>query len=197
VYLDTSWIRVFMIFYLIVADLNSFSYRRLSIVKRSCRSSRRRDINENIHERASDSTIFSDCLRSRAKWLRRCWRDQQKDDTSSWKEIVFYEKYRELASHSCQTKDSWDAWSEFEFWEKIISFFFVVMIDFTSIQWYLLLIDWSIIFDSSLFRVRCVFAKFVKILLMKILDQIVSLNIIDIYLLIFDIWSTQSFDKIL
>jgi hypothetical protein len=62
-------------------------------------------------------------LRSRAKWLRRCWRNRQKNDTSSWEEIVFYEKYRELASHSCQTKDSWDAWSEFEFWKEIISFF--------------------------------------------------------------------------
>jgi hypothetical protein len=162
-----------MIFYLIVTDLNSFSYRRLSIVRRSCRTSRRRDIDEDIHERASDFTVFSDCLRSRAKWLRRCWRDRQKSDTSSWEEIVFYEKYRELASHSCQAKNSWDAWSEFEFWKEIISFFFffcVVMIDFTSIQWYFLLIDWSIIFDSSFLRVRCVFARFVKILLMKILD---------------------------
>jgi hypothetical protein len=75
--------------------------------------------------------------------------------------------------------------------------FFVVMIDFTSIQWYLLLINWSIIFDSFLLRVRCVFARFVKILLMKIFDQIVNLNVIDIYSLIFSIWSTQSFDKIL
>ncbi len=62
-------------------------------------------------------------MRSRAKWLKKCWRDRQRSDTSSWKEIVFYEKYRELASHSCQMKDSWDAWSEFEFWKKIISFF--------------------------------------------------------------------------
>ncbi len=118
-YFNTFWIRVFMIFYLIVVDLDSFSYRRLSIVKRLCRFSRRRDINKNIHEKTSDFTILFDCLRSRAKWLRKCWRDWQKDDTSLWKKIVFYKKYRELASRSCQTKDSWNAWSQFEFWEVI------------------------------------------------------------------------------
>jgi hypothetical protein len=63
-------------------------------------------------------------LRSWANWLRRRWQDWQRDDTSSWKEIVFYEKYRELASHSCQAKDLWNAWSQFEFWE-VINFFFV------------------------------------------------------------------------
>jgi hypothetical protein len=54
----------FMISYLIFADLDSLSYRRLSIVERSCRFSRRRDINEDIHEKANDFTVLFDCLRS-------------------------------------------------------------------------------------------------------------------------------------
>jgi hypothetical protein len=158
VYFDTSWIRVFMIFYLIVVNLNSFSYRRLSIVKRSCRSSRRRDIDENIHEKASDFTIFSDCLRSRAKWLKKCWRDRQRNDTSLWKEIVFYEEYRELASHFCQAKNSWDAWSEFEFWEKIISFF-LCCDDRFYVDTIIFFIDWLInyirfVFSSRSMRLR-------------------------------------------
>jgi hypothetical protein len=49
------------------------------------------------------------------------------------KKIIFYEKYREIASHFCQTKDSKDLWSQFEFW-KIIKFR-VVVIDFMSMQW--------------------------------------------------------------
>ncbi len=55
-----------LILYLILADLDSFSYRRLSVVRRSCRFTRRSDIIEDIYERASDFKILLDCMRSRA-----------------------------------------------------------------------------------------------------------------------------------
>jgi hypothetical protein len=60
-YVLSSWM---MFLYLIFTDLHSFSYRRLSIVWRSCRFTRRRDIIENILEKMSDFTILFDCMKS-------------------------------------------------------------------------------------------------------------------------------------
>jgi hypothetical protein len=100
-YFDTFWIHVLMFFYLILADFDSFSYRRLSIIWRSCCFTRRRDIIENIFKKASDFTILSDCINCK----RTDWKNVDEIDKKTIRtheeKFVFYEKYRELASDFC------------------------------------------------------------------------------------------------
>jgi hypothetical protein len=144
VYFDTFWVRVLMFFYLIlrrfrfVFESSSINCQTLVSFFASTRYRRR-------HSWKSERFYnFFWLFEIASEMIERCWRDWQKNDTSSWEEIVFYEKYRELASHSCQTKDSWDAWSEFEFWEKIISFFFVCCNDRFYVDTMIFFIDWLI-----------------------------------------------------
>jgi hypothetical protein len=165
-YIDTLWVRMLNVFFVLtLVNIYSLSHRCQRIDKRSCRCVCRANVIECVHEKTTNFTIVFNCMRTKAKWLRKCWRDRQKSDTSSWEKIVFYEKYRELASHSCQAKNIKNSRSQFEF-REVIRFCFVV-IDFTSIKWiFFCLINYSqFVFFSRSMRFRWVY----KILLMKVL----------------------------